>query len=55
MEKVKIILESPDGTKETVEIPADLWRRFEARAKELGVPIDELFEVAVDVYLKDKG
>lgn len=52
---VKLTLESPSGVKETVEIPADLWGRFEARARELSVPVDKLFEVAVDTYLKDKG
>ena len=54
-DKVEITLEKPNGSKETVEIPADLWERFETRARELNIPIDELFEIAVDIYLKDKG
>lgn len=51
----EITLIRPDGSEEKVEIPDELWERFENRAKELGVPVDELFKIAVDTFLRDKG
>lgn len=52
---MKLTLESPDGTKDTVEVPDELWERFENLAKERGIPVEELFEIAMDVYLKAQG
>lgn len=54
VEKIELTLEFPNGTKETVEIPADLWERFEARARELCVPVDKLFEIAADTYYRNQ-
>jgi len=54
-EKQTIRLKSPDGSEDVIEIDKDLYDRFAARAKELGVPEDELFIIAMDAYLKEQG
>ncbi len=51
---VTLKLESPLCTEE-IEVPAELWDRFEERAKELGTPIEELFTIALDAFLKSRG
>lgn len=55
MEKVKIRLLSPSGAEDIVEIPKDLFDRFSKRAEELEVPVDELFRIALDNFLKSEG
>jgi len=40
---------------EEIEIPEDLWKRFEDRAKELETPVEELFVIALDAFLKKRG
>jgi hypothetical protein len=40
---------------EQIEIPEKLWERFEQRAKELGVPPEELAVIALDNFLKARG
>ena len=54
-DKVTLRLSSPAGGVDVIEVDADLWERFEAKAKELRVPIEELFVVALDAYLKKQG
>lgn len=55
MEKtVTLKLESPLCTEE-IEVPAELWKRFEKRAIELGTPVEELFTIALDQFLKKRG
>lgn len=54
-EKQTIRLISPDGTESVVEIDKELYERFSARAKELGVSENELFLVAMDAFLKSQG
>jgi len=51
-EKQTIRLKSPDGSEEVIEIDKDLYDQFAARAKELGVPENELFIIAMDAFLK---
>ncbi len=55
MEVVELHVKSPGGGEDIVEIPADLWERFEAKAKELNLSIQETFELAVSEYLKGRG
>ena len=38
---------------EQVEIPEELWRRFEEKAKELGVPPEELAVIALREAIED--
>ena len=40
---------------EEIAVPEDLWQRFEQRAKELETPVEELFEIALDAFLKARG
>ena len=51
---VTLKLESPLCTEE-IEVPAELWERFEERAKELETPVEELFVIAIDAFLKSRG
>jgi len=51
---VTLKLES-EGCKEEIEISKQLWERFEQKAKELGVPPEELAVIALDDYLKARG
>lgn len=51
---VTLTISSPLGEDE-IEVPEELWGRFEQRAKELGLPAEELFTVALDAYLKSQG
>ncbi len=51
---VTLKLESPLCTEE-IEVPEELWKRFEDRAKELETPVEELFSIALDAYLKSEG
>ena len=51
---VTLKLESALCTEE-IEVPEELWKRFEERARELGTPVEELFEIALDAYLKSQG
>lgn len=53
--KQTIRLISPDGTEDVIEIEKELYDRFTARAKELGVPENELFIIALDAFLKKEG
>lgn len=54
-EKQTIRLISPDGSEDVIEIDKELYDRFAARAKELGVPENELFIAAMDAFLKKEG
>ena len=40
---------------EEIEIPEELWKRFEERARELATPVEELFEIVLDAFLKAQG
>lgn len=40
---------------EEIEVPEELWKRFEDRARELETPVEELFEIALDAFLKAHG
>lgn len=40
---------------EEIEVPKELWDRFEQRAKELETPVEELFTIALDDFLKKRG
>lgn len=40
---------------EDVEISAELWEKFEQRAQELNTPVEELFVIAMDHFLKSEG
>ena len=52
MEKtVELVLKSP-LCEERVEVPADLWRDFKKKAKELHMTPEELFPVALHAYIK---
>jgi len=51
---VTLKLESP-LCKEEIEVPEELWERFEERARELGTPVEYLFEIALDAFLKAQG
>ena len=42
------------GTEE-IQVPEALWVKFEAKAKELGIPVEELFPKVIDAYLKSMG
>ncbi len=54
-EKQTIRLVSPDGTEDVIEIEKELYDRFAARAKELGVSENELFVIALSAFLKKEG
>jgi len=51
---VTLKLESALCTEE-IEVPEELWKRFEERARELRTPVEELFEIALDAFLKAQG
>jgi len=40
---------------EEITVPEELWKRFEARAKKLEIPVEELFPMVIDAFLKSKG
>lgn len=40
---------------EDIEISTELWGEFEQRAKELNTPVEELFVIALDHFLKSEG
>lgn len=50
-----IRLTSPDGSEDLIEIDQELYDRFAAKAKELGVSEEELFMSALDNFLKSEG
>ena len=54
-EKQTIRLISPDGTEDVVEIDEELWDRFCARARVLGVSENELFVIALGAFLEKEG
>ena len=55
MEKtIELVLTSGEGV-DKVTIPTALWRKFEKRATELGIPTEELFTIALDIFLKKQG
>lgn len=55
-EKVTVTLVRPDGSVYLQEeVDAEKWAKFEKRAQELGVPVEELFDVAMDAFLESKG
>lgn len=51
VKKVTIILESEFG-KDAIEVDADLWNKFKAKAKKLEVDVRSLFIIALDAYLR---
>jgi len=51
---VTLKLESPHD-KDTIEVSKELWKRFEQRAKELETPVEKLFLIALDDFLKARG
>ncbi len=52
--KVTLKLAS-EHCEEEIEIPEELWKRFEEAAKKLETPVEELFSIALDAYLKRRG
>ncbi|MBA7654779.1 hypothetical protein ES703_62672 [subsurface metagenome] len=50
-EKQIIRLTSPDGSEDVIEMDVELWERFQAKAKELGMTEQELFVIALDTFL----
>lgn len=54
-EKQIIRLTSPDGSEDVIEIDVELWERFQAKAKELGMTEQELFVIALDTFLMKEG
>ena len=50
-DKVRLILLSAIE-EDMVEIDVELWAKFEACAKEKGIPVNQLFVAALDAYLK---
>ncbi len=49
---VELVLKS-EHCEETVEIPADLWEKFEQRAQELEISVEELFPKLLERFIKD--
>ena len=49
---IDLVLKS-EHCEETVEVPADLWEKFEQRARELEVSVEELFPMLLDRFIKD--
>lgn len=53
MEKmVELVLKSP-LCEETIEVPADLWERFEKKAAELEITVEELLLIILERFTKD--
>lgn len=51
MEKtVELVLKSP-LCEERIEVPADLWRDFKKKAKELYMTPEEFFPIALRAYI----
>ncbi len=54
MEKtVDLVLKSP-LCEETIEVPAELWRDFEKKAKELHMTPEELFPIALRACIMEE-
>ena len=51
---VELVLKS-EHCEERVEVPADLWGKFEQRAQELEITVEELFPIVIDRFLKGEG
>jgi hypothetical protein len=51
---VTLILQSSSG-EDKIEVPAALWKKFKKLAKAREQPVEELFLVAVDSFLKRKA
>lgn len=49
---VELVLKS-EHCEETIEVPADLWGKFEQRARELEVAVEELFPMVLGRLLED--
>lgn len=53
MEKmVNLVLKSP-LCEETIEVPAEVWERFEKKATELEIAVEELFQMLLERFIKD--
>jgi hypothetical protein len=52
-QRIRII--SPDGSEDVIDIDQELYDRFAARAKELGVSEEKLFVAILDDFLKKQG
>lgn len=48
---VELVLKS-EHCEEMVKVPADLWGRFEQRARELEICVEELFPMVLERFLK---
>ncbi|KKM82705.1 hypothetical protein LCGC14_1316820 [marine sediment metagenome] len=55
VEKQTIRLVYPDGSAEVIKIDKDLYDRFAAQAKELGVSENDLFFTAMKAFLEKEG
>lgn len=55
MGKTVILKLTSELCEEEIKVPEELWKRFEDRAREVGTPIEHLFQVALNAFLKDKG
>ena len=51
---VELVLKS-EHCEETIEVPADLWEKFEQRAQEQEIAVEELFPMLLERFLKDPG
>ncbi len=49
---VELVLKS-EHCEETLELPAELWKRFEQRAQELEITVEELLPMLLDSFIKD--
>ena len=49
---VELVLKS-EHCEETIEVPADLWEKFEQRAQEQEIAVEELFPMLLERFLKD--
>ena len=49
---VELVLKS-EHCEETIELPEDLWAKFEQRAGDLEIAVEELFPMLLDRFLKD--
>lgn len=56
METITITLISSEGKVVLKEdVPMEKWERFESKAKELNVTVEELLETVLDDFLRSKG
>lgn len=52
-ENVELVLKSPDGEEDIVEIPEETWVEFEEKAREIGLEPEEVIKKLIDSYTND--